>query len=473
MNLFLINSKVRNCQVKIVSLEFNARIKIASFPETFLLDESLTSVTCIIAQKSSIIQIVDIDLVDGKVTTHSNVQRQDDINTLLDFIDSKLAPNFLKRFHILFKKSNLLKRFILKIAEYACLKRMSLSCPKDVPNLHALEVSTEYFEFKKVAAWPSANCLMAKTSEYFNLVLKRSLTNRLLAYVTPLGGPVYVKELNTHRIIKEYIPAPQKLVLNLLYRSGIYRSFITSKIMQYLTVAAGKQFDSRASVQSIKQFIRVYKINMDEYEKCEFASFNDFFSRKLKADVRSVEVPGRVSAPADCRLLGNVDGKLVGIKGRLFAVEELLKREVHFENVCICRLAPQDYHRFHAPLPCEVVEVYHIQGSYHSVNPISRFNKVLDENVRSVIVLETSRGIIYYVAIGATLVGSIILSVKAGDRLNQMDEIGYFKFGGSCIVLIADFKWELREEIGGNSLSGIETLVRVGNSLENNSDISS
>ncbi|ELA41757.1 phosphatidylserine decarboxylase [Vittaforma corneae ATCC 50505] len=466
MNLFVIDSKVSHCQIKIVSLEFNSKVRIATFPETVLLDESLTSVTCIVASKSSICQIVDIDLVNGRIVPHNNVQRQDDINALLDFIDSKLAPSLLKKLHILFKKSNMLKKFILEMVRRMYFKRISSLYSRNTFNSHTFEISTEYFELKQVSVWPSVNRSMIKTSEYFNLILKRSFINKLLAYITPLGGSVYVKELNTHKIIKEYIPVSQKLILNLLYRSGVYRSFIASKIMRYLTVVAGQRFDSHTSVRSIKKFIRMYKIDINECEKREFTSFNDFFSRKLKPNARFVEVSGKVSSPADCRLLGNADGKLLGIKGKFFKVEELLERHVAFENICICRLAPQDYHRFHAPLSCEVVSIYHIQGSYHSVNPINKFNRVLDENARSVIVLKTGRGTIYYVAVGATLVGSIVLSVKAGDHLDQMDEIGYFKFGGSCVVLITDFKWELKEEISGNSLSGIETLVRVGDSLE-------
>jgi phosphatidylserine decarboxylase len=40
------------------------------------------------------------------------------------------------------------------------------------------------------------------------------------------------------------------------------------------------------------------------------------------------------------------------------------------------------------------------------------------------------------VTVGATCVGSVILSVKKGDKVKHGDDIGYFEFGGSCIAVI-------------------------------------
>ncbi len=45
-------------------------------------------------------------------------------------------------------------------------------------------------------------------------------------------------------------------------------------------------------------------------------------------------------------------------------------------------------------------------------------------------------GCVVYVMIGATDVGSINLSVKTGSRIRRGDEIGYFAYGGSQLVLM-------------------------------------
>jgi len=40
------------------------------------------------------------------------------------------------------------------------------------------------------------------------------------------------------------------------------------------------------------------------------------------------------------------------------------------------------------------------------------------------------------VAVGATCVGTVDLSVVRGDRVKAGQDLGCFKFGGSCLVLI-------------------------------------
>ena len=39
--------------------------------------------------------------------------------------------------------------------------------------------------------------------------------------------------------------------------------------------------------------------------------------------------------------------------------------------VAIARLAPQDYHRFHTPLPGKLTDLKHIEGHYYSVHPLA------------------------------------------------------------------------------------------------------
>jgi len=65
----------------------------------------------------------------------------------------------------------------------------------------------------------------------------------------------------------------------------------------------------------------------------------------------------------------------IWIKGREFSVARLLG-EAYAENVdnynggalCIFRLAPQDYHRFHSPVDGKVGKMTPISGEYYTVN---------------------------------------------------------------------------------------------------------
>ena len=59
------------------------------------------------------------------------------------------------------------------------------------------------------------------------------------------------------------------------------------------------------------------------------------------------------------------------IKGQSFSLTSLLDDaalEAEFKDcsLALCRLAPQDYHRFHAPVACQVESVREIQGRYFS-----------------------------------------------------------------------------------------------------------
>ena len=65
----------------------------------------------------------------------------------------------------------------------------------------------------------------------------------------------------------------------------------------------------------------------------------------------------------------------IWIKGREFSVARLLG-EAYAENVdkynggalCIFRLAPQDYHRFHSPVDGKIGKMTYISGEYYTVN---------------------------------------------------------------------------------------------------------
>lgn len=63
------------------------------------------------------------------------------------------------------------------------------------------------------------------------------------------------------------------------------------------------------------------------------------------------------------------------IKGRDFTVSRLLgdvyKDETEKYNggaLCIFRLAPQDYHRFHSPVDGTIGRMTYISGEYYTVN---------------------------------------------------------------------------------------------------------
>ena len=86
------------------------------------------------------------------------------------------------------------------------------------------------------------------------------------------------------------------------------------------------------------------------------------------------------------------------------------------------------------------------------------------ENSRAILPIESPVfGTVLYIPIGATMVGSIIFTAQEGQHVNKGDELGYFAFGGSTvIVLFKKGTITFDSDILFNSRKPIETLVKMG-----------
>ena len=88
---------------------------------------------------------------------------------------------------------------------------------------------------------------------------------------------------------------------------------------------------------------------------------------------------------------------------------------------------------------------------------------VYGENARDVVMFESEKfGSVAVVCIGAMMVGSICLTANEGTYLHRADELGYFAFGGSTIVVL----WQkdtltFDQDLVDNSEKTIETLVML------------
>lgn len=212
----------------------------------------------------------------------------------------------------------------------------------------------------------------------------------------------------------------------------------------------------------------------------EFKNFNEFFYRALKPTARPCSAPDRpeiVTSPADCRsvVFNTLDeAQKIWVKGRDFTVSRLFgnaypddaKRYVG-GAFGIFRLAPQDYHRFHVPVDGVIGEPKTIAGEYYTVNPMA-IRSALDvygENIRVLVPIDSEKhGRVMFVCIGAMMVGSTVITRKAGEKVKRAEELGYFKFGGSTVLLLFEpGVMDFDQDLVDNSNSALETLV--GNRL--------
>ncbi|KAH7834242.1 hypothetical protein Vadar_014092 [Vaccinium darrowii] len=299
---------------------------------------------------------------------------------------------------------------------------------------------------------------------------------------------IVVYDRRAKRLVEELIDGKIVLSMRALYQSKVGLQLMNrgaKELLQSISEKQGKKMGSVESAKDIPKFLDFFKdqIKMAEvkYPLEHFKTFNEFFIRELKPGARPIACIERddvAICAADSRLMAFVnveDSQRFWIKGQKFSVQGLLGKELSsnaFMNgsLVIFRLAPQDYHRFHVPVSGTIEKFVHIPGCLYTVNPIavnSKYCNVFTENKRVVSIISTKDfGKVAFVAIGATMVGSITFTKKKGDYVRKGDEFGYFSFGGSTVICVFEKdSIKIDEDLLANSARSLETLVAVGMTL--------
>lgn len=242
----------------------------------------------------------------------------------------------------------------------------------------------------------------------------------------------------------------------------------------------GRYCDTKMSSKKINDFIETFNIDMSTYSKPndQYSSFNEFFIRPLSSTARIIPkdknilispCDGKISAYADIDL-----NNIVQIKGFTYSLKELIQDDetcnlYHGGTCLIFRLCPTDYHRFHFFDNGICGDTTKIKGHYYSVNPIAlkNVNKLFCQNKREWSIFHSDNfGDAIYMEVGATCVGSIIQSYSPNSKVTKGDEKGYFKFGGSTVIVF--FKKDvvqIHEDILNQTQLGFETSILMGEKI--------
>ncbi len=191
-----------------------------------------------------------------------------------------------------------------------------------------------------------------------------------------------------------------------------------------LTSFAGRVAGARGGAMTsglIRWFVRKYAVDMSEAENpdiASYASFNDFFTRPLKAGIRPV-TGADFACPVDGAIsqFGTIDDhQILQAKGHFFTTAQLLGehpalaaefRDGSFANLY---LSPKDYHRLHMPCDGKLTRMIYVPGSLFSVNPATARGvpNLFARNERLVCIFKsTEYGTFAMVLVGATIVGSM------------------------------------------------------------------
>ncbi|MEI6062000.1 MAG: phosphatidylserine decarboxylase [Bacteroidota bacterium] len=284
--------------------------------------------------------------------------------------------------------------------------------------------------------------------------------------------PIHYFERGSGQLKTEKVAGEKWLVW--LYYNPVGEATLWALAKRKLVSAIyGTMMDRPSSAKKIHPFIEDFDIDMSIAQKQEFSNFNDFFTRKLKADARPVDTSAAVVvSPADGKILAYADmsNSWFIVKGYRFDVTSFLDdpglaQKYQDGALLVIRLAPMDYHRFHFPVSGNVSPNKKIEGDYYSVNPFAlrKMAEIFCLNKREYTILTNPLfGDVVMAEVGATMVGSIVQTFK-GCSVTKGDEKGYFKFGGSTVVLLFEkSKIHIDTDLLINTAKGYETTVKMG-----------
>ena len=261
----------------------------------------------------------------------------------------------------------------------------------------------------------------------------------------------------------------QDKLLSFLYTNIFGRMLLKPLIQPQVSKLAGRYLSSAHSKWLISKFIERNEINMDIYEECDYSSFNDFFTRKIKPDCRPVpEDLDVLISPCDC--LATVypiqENTTFSIKNTEYTLRSLLRsprlaKRFRGGYAYVLRLTVEDYHRYLYSVSGKQSKNYHIDGTFHTLKPIANdYLPIYKENTREYTVIHSKEfGDVLQMEVGALLVGKIS-NHKQSTVVTRGEEKGFFEYGGSTIVVLTQKgRVTPRSDLLTNSKNGYETKV--------------
>lgn len=270
----------------------------------------------------------------------------------------------------------------------------------------------------------------------------------------------------------------------------VAKAVLASMPQNSISRLAGRLARSKFSKKIIGRYAKYFKVDVSEAEKNleEFNNLTEFFTRKLKAGMRTIDLsPNSIVSPVDGTVseFGPLQkGSMIQAKGIEYTATSLLGNSKMAErfahgNFITIYLSPSDYHRIHMPLAGCAETYTYIPGRLFPVNQIGVQNVkgLFVRNERLITYVETEAGLVAIVKVGAFIVGSVkvnyheeittnpphgiptTLPITPAPGYEKGEEIGWFEFGSTVILLFEKGRAEILPEL----ISGMK--VRMGEKI--------
>lgn len=243
----------------------------------------------------------------------------------------------------------------------------------------------------------------------------------------------------------------------------------------------------------IHSFIKKYDVNTEEVKKNipeDFATFNEFFIRQLDPECRPFsEDENILVSPVDGTVseFGTIDDEtLLQAKGQHYSLQRLLANRKSLVNTfkngsyMTFYLSPRDYHRVHIPCKGNLKKMTYVPGKLFSVNQktTQAIPDIFSRNERVIALFETAFGPMAVIFVGACLVAGIhtrwhgqVTPAKNKNvhswhydenntiAFDKADELGYFQFGSTVILLFPE------NTVHWNNELNVGTSISMGNEI--------
>ncbi len=206
-------------------------------------------------------------------------------------------------------------------------------------------------------------------------------------------------------------------------------------------------------------YIKTYKLNQGDVKQDmhSFPTLHDLFIRELKDEARPIDdQENSVVSPVDAVIeeIGTVlPSKEIVVKGKNYPIAEMLGSEETLDKYLngmfmVLYLSPSHYHRIHSPVSGTITKQWTLGKKSYPVNRLGlRYGRdTLSKNYRKISEIEYSGKRLAMVKVGAMFVNSIELTHQK-EQVTKGEEVAYFTFGSTVILLFEKDSFELSNQI--------------------------
>ena len=260
---------------------------------------------------------------------------------------------------------------------------------------------------------------------------------------TPAGFAAY-RNAKVNAIFKELL--------------SVWTEFLNSEASRYVLNDSPTGWMSKEAQKQLHMEDYIYESSAPYWG---FSSWNDFFTREIKDNVRPIEAKNdnkTIVAACDStvyKIAHNVQAQSeFWIKKQPYSLSNMLNNEYVDQfvggDVWQAFLSPFNYHRWHSPVSGTIRKAYIKEGLYFS-QATSEGEDPTDQDhsegylahvqTRAIIFIEADDpaiGLMCMMPIGMVEISSCIIAdeIQPGAHVEKGQELGYFQFGGSTHCLI-------------------------------------